>query len=181
MEQRRKRGCWVVRIGRQLNGADIWVFVEDFRPSRAAVSGAEDAAFCVRTIRMAQGCYEHHSGILRVNQYASDMLRVAQPNVAPCLSAVGGFVHTIAVGEVRTKVCFASACINNVGIRWSNRQRTDGANGLPVEDWFPGHAAVRCLPHTAADRAEIINMRRTFNAADRDAASATERANHPPA
>jgi len=65
--------------------------------------------------------------------------------------------------------------------RGTHGQRTDRRNGLIVKDRRPGNAGVGCLPHAAANAAEVINVWLALNAAYSDGASATVRADHSPA
>src|SRR5262245_12770032 len=109
------------------------------------------------------------------------MLRIAQPDVPPCLSAVGGLVHAVAVGQVRTEVGFARTDIDHVGIRGRDGESTDRRDRLTVKDRLPGFASIGRLPYASADRAEVIDIGLAGDTGDGVAASTTERPDHPPA
>src|SRR6266481_8910323 len=130
---------------------------------------------------MAERRNQHDVRILRINENAPNMLRITQANIGPRLSTVGGFVNTIAVGEIRTQVSFAGAHINDVGVRWSERNCANRSNRLTVKNRFPRFSAVRGLPYAAANRAQVINVRLSFNSAYGNTASAAEGANTAPA
>ena len=102
----------------EVGGAGVVIFVENFLPVCAAVSGTEDAAFGIRAVGMAEHGYENAIGILRVNDDGGDLLAVAQAEVLPGFSAVGGFVNAVASGKIGAAQAFAAADIDDVGIGW---------------------------------------------------------------
>ena len=103
-----------------------------------------------------------------------------RPIARPGLSAVGGPVHAVAVGDVRAHVGLARADVEDLRVRRRDRDRSDRGDRLAVEDRLPGAAGVLALPDSAADRAEVEVVRLARHARRRDRAPAAERADHPP-
>src|SRR5271170_1226534 len=68
----------ILGIEGQVGGAGVVIFVENFLPGCTAVGGAENAAFGIRAVGMAEDGYENAIGILRVYQDICDLLAVAQ-------------------------------------------------------------------------------------------------------
>src|SRR5260370_40482785 len=64
-------------IESEVGGAGVFIFVENFLESLAAVGGAEDAALGVGTVGMPFGGDENAVGIFRVDENRRDLLRVA--------------------------------------------------------------------------------------------------------
>src|SRR6185437_3600927 len=56
-------------IEREVDTAGVFILVENLGPVLAAVSGAEDSAFGVGSVRVTEHCREHAVGIGRINNY----------------------------------------------------------------------------------------------------------------
>src|SRR5258708_16055063 len=100
---------------------------------------------------MGEGRYQRDVRVLWINKDAPNVLRITQANVGPRFSAVGGFVNPIAVGEIGTQIGFAGTDIDNVGLRLTDCNRANQANGRPAENRPPRFPAVRRLPAAAAN------------------------------
>ena len=72
----------IVGIEGEVDGPGVVIFVENFLPVCAAVSGTEDAAFGVRAVGMAENGDEDAIGILRIDDDGGDLLAVAQAEVS---------------------------------------------------------------------------------------------------
>ena len=83
---------------------------------------------------MAEHGGEDFIGIAWVDGERGDLQAIAQAEVGPGFSGVGGFVNSVANGEIGTMQAFAAAHINDVGIRGSYGDGTDRLRGLVVED-----------------------------------------------
>ncbi len=129
---------------------------------------------------MAQRANVDDVGILRIDDDAADLPRVVQADVLPGLSAVGGFVDSVARAESGANVGFAGAGIDDVGIRRRNFQCADRGDGLPIEYRLPGHAGVDRLPDAAVDRAEVKRGSVARHAGDCNGAAAAKRADQSP-
>src|SRR5581483_5811398 len=157
LPQRREEYLRVVRIEREVDGADVVVAKEDALPRPAAVARPIDAALFVRAIRMAQGRGIHNIGIGGIDAQPRDHLRVLQADVCPGLAAVGRLVDAVALDGVAAQLGFAGADVHNVGIRFGDGDGADGrARDLAISDRTPGGAAIRGLPQAAAGSAEVI-------------------------
>ena len=117
---------------------------------------------------------ENAIGIVRVNQNVRNLLAVAQPQVRPGVSAVGGSVNSIAGGKIGAPQAFAAADINYVRVRRSDRQRADRAGRLFIENRNPGAAGVGALPHAAVIHADVKKIGLAGNARGGDGASSAE-------
>src|SRR5215467_1724036 len=101
--------------------------------------------------------------------------------MGPSVSGVDRFVHAIAVGNLGAHVGFARADVNDVGIGWSDGEIADRANGLAVEDRFPGRAGIGALPHASVYRAHVEEIGLAGNADCGQCASPAKRADQTPA
>ena len=129
---------------------------EDSLPRRAAIERTVDAALGIRLIDVAHGGDEEAIGIRRVDGDTADLAGGVEPDVAPRLARVGGFVHAVAVGVLAADIDLAGADVHNVGVGWRHFHGAYGAdrNAL-VGDGAPGVAGVFGLPNAAAHRAEV--------------------------
>jgi hypothetical protein len=167
------------RIGRvhgEIDRAGVGTAREDLLPGGAAVGGAIDAAHFVRPPEMAERGDVHDVGILGMDAHRADGLAILQPDIAPRLAAVDGFVDAVAVGGIAAHAGFAHAHVDHVGVGIGHR---DGAHGtgleLAVGDRQPGAAAVGGLPDAAAHAAEVVDVGLRGNAGDGDHAASAER------
>ena len=105
--------------------------------------------------------------IPRIDLDTRDLLAVAQAEMRPRLSGVGGLVHAVADREIRPLQSFAAADINDVGVREGHRNRPDRAGRLVVEDGRPGAPRVDGLPHAAVHHPHIEGERLARDAGQR--------------
>ncbi|MGA9575035.1 MAG: hypothetical protein WBS20_13945 [Lysobacterales bacterium] len=129
---------------------------------------------------MAERGDEHHVRVAWIDQHAGDLPAVLQANVRPVLAGVDGFVHTVTVGDVGTHVRFAAAHVDRLWIGRCERQRTDRADILAVEDRLPGAPGIMGRPHAATDRTEIKIPVVTRDPRHGQHATTTERPDQPP-
>src|SRR5207245_2225825 len=122
----------------------------------AAVGGTKDAALFIGAVGMAFGGDEEAVWILRIDENRRDLLGVAKVlHVRPGFTRVGGFIDSVAGGEIRALQSFAAADINNVRIGRGDGESADGAGGLIVENGIPGVAEVRGFPDAAVDGGHV--------------------------
>ena len=119
--------------------------------------------------------------IVRIDDDAGDLLRVAEAEMRPGLSRVGRFVHAVANSEVGTLQAFAAADINNVGIAGRNGDGADGAGGLVVENRVPSIAEVVGFPDATIDLRHIEDAGLLVDTGDGHGAAAAERSDAAPA
>src|SRR5579872_232867 len=103
----------------------------------------------------------HNIRILRINDHASNGVRVAQPDELPRLPRICRLVHAVPHNNVSADARLTSPDINNVRIRWRNRDRSNGRRRLRelVPEWLPVQSTVSRLPHASGNRAEIVRIR----------------------
>ena len=171
----------ICRIEGEIGGTGVFVLIKNFLKSLAAVGGAEDAALGVWTIRMAFGGDENAVGIFRIDENRGDLLRVAETEMRPGFSRVGGFVNAIAGGKIGALQTFAAADVNDIGIGRCDGQRADGAGGLVVENRIPGVSKIGGLPDAAVDGSHVENVGLVRDAGDGHGAASAERADAAPA
>src|SRR5215472_17314240 len=83
LPKRRVQGPRVARLERQINRTGVLVVKEYAFPAFAAVVGTIHAAFVVRSVGVRQSGNKDAIRILRIDQYAADLPRIAQPDVRP--------------------------------------------------------------------------------------------------
>ena len=101
---------------------------------------------------MAEHGDEETIGVLGIDDDLRNLLAVAQAEMRPGLAGVGGFVDAVAGRQVGALQAFAAADVDDVRIRWRQRDRADRAGRLVVEDRNPGASVVGRLPDAAVDR-----------------------------
>src|SRR6267143_6625808 len=120
--------------------------------------------------------------IFRIDKYRGDLLGVAKVlHVRPGFTGVGGFMNSVAGGEVRALQSFAAADVNNVRIGWCDGESADGAGGLIVENRTPGVAEIRGFPDTAVDGGHVEHIGLVRHARDGHGAASAEWADAAPA
>ncbi len=129
---------------------------QDLLPGRAAVGGAEDAAFGIGVVDVAERGDVDAIRVRRIHHDAADLSRAVEADMGPGLAGVGGFEHADAVGVLAADIGLAGADIDDVRVRGRHRNGADGADGdALIADGKPGAAGVFGLPDAAADGAEI--------------------------
>src|ERR1700733_11336909 len=167
-------------VGAEVNRAAVVILAENFCPSGAAIAGAIDAAFRIGAEAVAERGDEDDVRVARVHQDASDLLRIAQADVAPGDAAIAGFVHAIANGNIGAHVCFAGADVDRLRVGGSDGDCADGGGRLGVENGTPGPAGVLRFPHAAVYCAEQVFVGLAGNTERGEHTAAAEWANHAP-
>ena len=175
------KACANFGIEGDVDGAGLFIFVENLLPGLAAIGRAKDSALFVRPERMSERRDENDVGIVRIDDQrgrcgACHRVRCASRSCPPSTR----FVHAIAKRNVAANAGLARAHVNDVRIGGRDRNRSDRGNRLLVEKRRPGEPAVRRLPHAAGHRAEIIDIRLTRDARHSQHAPAAERPHQPP-
>src|SRR6266852_463022 len=163
---RREENVGIVGIKNKIRRAGLVIHVKDFLPGFAAVARAEHTTLLVWSERMSECGNEDEVGIMIIDKDFGDVLAIAQADIRPRFAAIDGFVKAVAIGNIVSQALLARADIEHVRIRWSDRDRADGGDGLSVEDGCPGRAAVDGFPNTSRYGAEIINARVPRHAGD---------------
>lgn len=170
------RGVDHLRIGRIHGHADragVVVDVKNFLPALASIGGLENAAVWIGSKQMAQRRDVHHIRILRIHKNPADDVRLAEADKRPALAAIGGLIHTLAGQHSISRSGIACANINNLRIRGRDGHCADiVALEIFVGDVLPAVAVVITLPHAAARRAHVKNIRLVGDARDRGDAPA---------
>ena len=110
-------------------------------------------------------------------------MRIAEADVLPRFTGIGGFVNAIARDDVVTNIGFAGADIKNLGIGGRHRDRADTrtrTRQFAIGDVFPLNALVCAFPNAAAHRSGVKKVVVSGDAGHGDHASADVRANATP-
>ena len=130
---------------------------------------------------MPHGGDEHTIGISWIHHDARDVVSVGQAQRLPRSAAVRGAIDACAVREVFAELRFTATDVDDVRVGRCNR---DGAHRrdvrLAIGQVAPGLTAIRGLPHSTIDRAEIEDHRLARIPGDRDRTSTPERPDEPP-
>ena len=129
---------------------------------------------------MAEHGGEDSIGIAGIDGERGNLLAIAQAEMSPGFSGVGGFINSVADGKVGAMQAFAAGDINNVGIGWSYGDGADRLRGFVIEDGIPGAAVVVGLPDSAVDLAHVENVWLAGNAGGGAGAASAKRADHAP-
>src|SRR5579864_6300893 len=97
LPHRRVDDLRIFRFERKVGRSDVWAFVQNVLPSAASVGGTIDAACGIRTVGVAERGDEDDIGVRGMNEDAADLPGIAQTDVSPSFSGVGGFVHAVAL------------------------------------------------------------------------------------
>src|SRR5580765_3812853 len=93
------------------------IFEQDFGPILSAVSGAIDAALCIRAKGMSQGRNVSDVRVFRMHGNAPDGPCLPQSGVRPGFAGVYRFVDAASIDNVATNTGFARSRIDYVRVR----------------------------------------------------------------
>src|SRR5580698_8980315 len=85
----REKNVGILCCDSQIRSSNVRPLIENLRPSPTAIGGFVNTALSVRCVSVTEGRDKHNFGVSRVDDYAADLLGVAQPDVAPGLATVG--------------------------------------------------------------------------------------------
>src|SRR5215469_3885716 len=149
LPQRRINSLRVARLEGEIDGAGVGILVENFRPVPPAITRTEDAALRIGAVGMTQGSDVHQVGILWIDQNARDLAGVGQADLRPVRATVRGLVHAVALRDVGAPVGFARSHVEGPRAGRRDRQGSDRAHRLAVEDRLPRPAGVLRGPYAA--------------------------------
>ena len=98
----------------------------------------------------------------------------------PGFPRISRFVDAIAYREIGTLQSFPAANINDIRIGRRNRDASDGARRLFVEDRRPRAAVVISLPNAAVNLCDVEDVRLRWHTGDRARAASAKWANAAP-
>ena len=147
------------RVHRQIDRAGVLIQAEHVLPVPSAVDRHEHSTLRVCTPQVSERGYVDDIGILRVDDDAADVVRLAKPHVLPCPAAVGRLVDAIAPRGALSVVGFARANPDDVVICRVDGHVADGHRGLAVKDVHPGVASVHGLQEAARSRRGVEDRR----------------------
>src|SRR5437762_12997152 len=107
----------ILRIENNVDATGALVEVENFLPGLTAITGAEDAAFGVRAVGMAESGDQGDVGIRGMDDDLADVASVFQTNVVPGFVALLRTIDAIAVGEVAVNARFAALDVETIRLR----------------------------------------------------------------
>src|SRR6185312_8797667 len=167
-----RRGVQRVRGGRihgHRDHAGVVVDVEHLVPGLAAVGAFEDAALGVWSPDVAKRGGIDHVRILRIDEDPTDDVRGVQPDVLPALAAIHRLVHPLPGQEGIADVRFACADVDDLGVRWRDRDRAnDVVREMAVRDVLPRLAIIEGFPDPAIGRAHVEMARLAGDAGHRN-------------
>src|SRR5579864_1534460 len=129
---------------------------------------------------MAEHGGKNAIGVPRVDGEGGDLLAIAQAEMRPCFAGVGGFVDSVAGGEIGPLQTLAARDVDDVGVGWRDGDRADRLRGLAVEDGGPGTAVVIRLPDAAIDLPHVKDIGLAGNARGGASPAATKGADGAP-
>ncbi len=178
--QRRIDRRRIVRIDCNRKAADVVVLEEHPLERRAAIERAIDAAFGVRSVRVAQHGNEKSLRIIRIDGHPGDLLPVAQTEMRPRLPAVDRLIDAVADGEIGALQSLAAAGINNSRIARRYRKRTDRTRRLPIEDRHPRASGIFSPPNSTVDGGYIKQIGPPCHTRQPDRSPTPQRPHKPP-
>ena len=155
----REDGVGVARVHRHVDGAGVLIDIEDPLPALAPVLRPEDPALLVGPPQIADRRDVHDIRIARMDEDAPDVLAPLEPHVPPGLPAVDRLVDAVPPARRLPVLRLPGADPDQVRIRLVERDGSDGARRLIVEERRPGSAVVLGLPDPSRARAYIEDLR----------------------
>jgi hypothetical protein len=181
LPDRRVENVGIDRIERDVVRARALAPEEHVLPMASAIARAEDPPLLGRAPRVAQCRDIHEIRIPRMHDDASDVSRIAQPDIGPGLAAVARPVDAVSVRDVVADAGLARSGVDDVGIGRGDREGTHSRRReKAIRDAEPGPAAVGGLPYAARARALVEGHRVGRAAGDGNHAAATMRADASP-
>ena len=175
-----EKNVGIAGIENDVNAAGAVVEVENFFPVFAAVASAEDAAFGVRAVSMAESGDEYDVWIRGMNDELADVPSVLQSDIGPGFPGVIRTIDAVAKGDISADASFAGSRVNDVGIGIRDCDAADGGGGLLLEERIPGDASVRGFPNSACDGAKVIGIGLARDSGDGQNASSAKGTNQTP-
>ncbi len=166
----------ILRIENHIDRSGVLVFVENLVPGLAAISGAENASFRVRTKGMTERRDKNDIGIARVHDHFANRARILEANVLPGFSRVHRLPDAVTLADVAANASFAGPHINDVWIGTATAMTADRRRSILVKNRGPGVRAVGGFPDAATGRAEIVGGRVAGNSSRGKRAAAAKRA-----
>ncbi|MBA7652034.1 hypothetical protein ES703_59863 [subsurface metagenome] len=133
----------------EIDGAGLFVDVEDFLPCFSAVCGFVHTALFVMGPLMTGSRHIDDIRILRVNDDPGNRIRSCQAHVLPGLAGIRGLVHSASCHRAAEDIRLTRSDPHYIRIRGSNGHITDRCGGCLVEDGFPCGALIDGFPDSA--------------------------------
>src|SRR5258707_4642464 len=126
-------------------------------PMLAAVDGAKDAAFLLRSGSASKGADKYDVGIRGMPDDAADAAGIGKTHVGPGFPGVGGFIDSVAhYVAIANHPRLASSHPNDARVGRCNGQSADGCGGLLGQDRCPTTDAGHLLSNS--DRGRTIAL-----------------------
>ena len=172
---------WIIDVDGEVDGAGVFVTIEDLGPGFATVRGLVDATFAVRAERMAEGCDPDDVRVGGVNAHFGDVTGIGEAHVLPGCTCVGGAVHAVPMRNVDADGGFAHAGPDHIGVGFrdghcADRRRLEEA----VRDIEPVLTSISGLPDTTCTGSEVKNIVIFGVSGDGDDTTTTERSDTTP-
>src|SRR5581483_659987 len=154
-----KQHLAIGRLHGDIDRAGVIVDVQRLAPGLAAVGGHEYAAIRARTPLQAEHRNHDVIGVMWIDDDAADLADVLEAHEIPGLARIRREIDTRAGDHVVADVGLAGAHPDQVRVRGGNGDRANGARRLLLENRLEVQAAIGRLEHTAAGRADIVDLR----------------------
>ena len=148
----------ILRIEDHVDRTGVLVLVEHLAEGGAPVGGEKQAPLFVGPVGVALDGHEQPIGIARVDRDLRNLLAVAEAEVFPGPSPIGGAVDPVAGGEVGPLETFAAPDVDDVGVGRRHGDGADRSGRLIVEDRVPGPAVVGGLEDAAVYGADVEDV-----------------------
>src|SRR5499433_2050663 len=114
LPERSKESVGIVWIKHYIDGAGFVVFEQNLLPGATAIYTAKYPTLFIVSVGVAERGNKDDIRVPGIDDHGTDVPRVFQTNIFPGVSAVQGFVNSIAVRDVAANASLAGPCINDV-------------------------------------------------------------------
>src|SRR5439155_22349712 len=127
----------------------VRVDILDVLPGASAIGGSEKPSITTCSPQGACRSSEDDLRTRRMDNDASDVLRLPESHVRPRLSTILRLVDSISPRRAALVVRLARSNPNDVRIARRNGDVTNRCSTLMIEDWLPGRSAIRRFPDSS--------------------------------
>src|SRR5215469_15368946 len=108
----------------------------------ASIGAPVHASFRIRSVGMAQHGDKYTIGIMRIDGETAHLLTLGKTEVLPGLAGIVAPVNTVTHGKIGTLYPLAAGDINDVRVRWRDRNIADRTRRFGIEQRNPGPSEV---------------------------------------
>src|SRR5437868_6095800 len=148
---------------------------KNFLPGLSSIDRFEDAALGIRPEYVTERGHVNDVRIFRIDSHPPDLLAFRKSDVRPRLAGVSRLEDAVAMRNVTANRRLARSDVNDVGIRFTHRNRADRSAKIFVGDGRPGHSSIGGLEDTATRGSEVVLHWASGRARDCNRSSAAKR------